>query len=120
MKNFHFACNETFDVQLENSEWVFVTFWQCALKRAVFSGIARPEKDVCRLADPPKHRNGLIPFPFGRFGFGLSCLREITDVLTSQAVRKHLPSGTFVYLMRNKDEMTRMSNHCSVRSMMTK
>ena len=37
IKNVHLACNEVFDVQLENSEWVFGTCWQCALKRKVFS-----------------------------------------------------------------------------------
>ena len=68
----------------------------CPGKGSFFQTLPRPEKDVCRLQPLAEHRNGWIPFRFARFSFRLLCLRAITDVLTAQATRKHLPSGTIV------------------------
>ena len=39
----------------------------------------------------------LTPFPFGRFGFGLSFKQQCTDLLTAQAARKHLPSEPTIW-----------------------
>ena len=41
-----------------------------------------------------EHRNEWISLRFGRFSFGLSFLKVVGDLITSQATRKHLPSGT--------------------------
>ena len=51
MKNVHLACSEAFDVQLKNggsSELLAM----CPEKSSFILSLPRPEKDVCRLADP--------------------------------------------------------------------
>ena len=82
MKNVHLACSEAFDVQLKNSGSSRLV-GNVPYKEQFYPDIAPLKKrrfPICR----PSLNIGM-GIHFDRFGLCLSCLRAVTDVLTTRS-----------------------------------